>query len=44
MTDIQEVANRLIDNVERVMVGKRDAVELTVLGGFACPSTCLSTA
>ena len=32
MTDIQEVASRLIDNVEKVMVGKRDAVELTVLG------------
>ena len=32
MTDIQEVANRLIANVEKVMVGKRDAVELTVLG------------
>ena len=32
MSNIQEVANRLVDNVEKVMVGKRDAVELTVLG------------
>ena len=32
MTDIQEVANRLIENVEKVMVGKHDAVEHTVLG------------
>ncbi|MCA9985072.1 MAG: MoxR family ATPase [Anaerolineales bacterium] len=32
MTDIQEVANRLIKNVEKVMVGKHEAVEHTVLG------------
>jgi MoxR-like ATPase len=35
MTDVQEVqeiANRIIDNVERVIVGKRQAVQLTVLG------------
>ena len=35
MTDVQEVqeiANRIIENVERVIVGKRQAVQLTVLG------------
>lgn len=32
MADVQEIANRLVENVERVMVGKRSAVQLTVLG------------
>lgn len=32
MSDVQALANRLIENVERVIVGKRAAVELTVLG------------
>lgn len=30
--DIQEFAGRIVDNVERVIVGKRQAVQLTVLG------------
>ena len=32
MSDVQALANRLIENVERVIVGKRPAVELIVLG------------
>lgn len=32
MSDVQAIANRIIENVERVIVGKRPAVELTVLG------------
>ena len=32
MSDVQALANRLIENVERVIVGKRASVELTVLG------------
>ncbi len=32
MSIVQSYAQRLIDNVERVMVGKRSVVELTVLG------------
>ncbi len=32
MTDILSIANQIIENVENVIVGKRDAVELTVLG------------
>ncbi|MBP7997861.1 MAG: MoxR family ATPase [Chloroflexi bacterium] len=32
MSDVQAIANRLIENVERVIVGKRSAVELTMLG------------
>lgn len=35
MTDvdqIQELANRIVENVERVIVGKRESVQLTVLG------------
>lgn len=32
MADVQAIANRLVANVERVMVGKRSAVQLTVLG------------
>ena len=32
MADIQAIANRIIKNVETVMVGKRESVELTVLG------------
>lgn len=31
-TDIQAVANQLVDNVEKVIVGKRASVQLTVLG------------
>ena len=34
MTDVQEIAQRLVDNVERVIVGKRSEVQLTVLGLF----------
>ena len=30
--EVQEIANRIIENVERVIVGKRQAVQLTVLG------------
>ena len=32
MADIQATANRIVENVERVMVGKRQSVQLTVLG------------
>jgi MoxR-like ATPase len=32
MADVQAIANRLVENVERVIVGKRSAVQLTVLG------------
>ncbi|MCA9959943.1 MAG: AAA family ATPase, partial [Anaerolineales bacterium] len=32
MTDVQTVANKIVENVEQVMVGKRQAVQLTVLG------------
>lgn len=32
MTAIQEIANRIAENVERVIVGKSEAVQLTVLG------------
>jgi MoxR-like ATPase len=32
MADIQATANQIVENVERVMVGKRQAVQLTVLG------------
>ena len=32
MSDVQTIANRLVENVERVIEGKRDIVELTVLG------------
>jgi MoxR-like ATPase len=32
MADVQALANRLVENVERVIVGKRSAVQLTVLG------------
>ena len=31
MTDTRAVANRLIDNVEKVILGKRDVIELTVI-------------
>ena len=34
MTDVQEIAQRLVDNVENVIVGKRQEVQLTVLGLF----------
>lgn len=34
MTDVQEIAQRLVENVERVIVGKRQEVQLTVLGLF----------
>lgn len=30
--DIQEFSNRLIDNIEEVIIGKREAVELAVIG------------
>ncbi len=32
MTDVQEIANRIVGNVEKVIIGKRSAVQLTVLG------------
>ncbi len=32
MAEIQAIAKRIIENVEKVMVGKRKSVELTVLG------------
>lgn len=32
MADIQATANRIVENVEHVIVGKRQAVQLTVLG------------
>ncbi len=32
MTDVQEIANRIVENVERVIVGKRRPVQTTVLG------------
>jgi MoxR-like ATPase len=32
MTDVQEIANRIVENIEKVIVGKRSAVQLTVLG------------
>ncbi|WP_374689567.1 AAA family ATPase [Promineifilum sp.] len=32
MADIQAIANRIVENVERVIIGKRQSVQLTVLG------------
>lgn len=32
MIDVQNIANRIVENVERVIVGKRQSVQLTVLG------------
>jgi MoxR-like ATPase len=32
MVDVQAIANRIVENVERVIVGKRQSVQLTVLG------------
>jgi MoxR-like ATPase len=32
MSDVQEVANRIVSNIEQVIVGKHSAVQLTVLG------------
>jgi MoxR-like ATPase len=32
MVDVQAIANRIVENVERVIVGKRPPVQLTVLG------------
>jgi MoxR-like ATPase len=32
MTDIQEIAERIVNNVEKVIVGKRQSVQLTTLG------------
>jgi len=32
MSQIQDTANKIVDNIERVIVGKRPAVQLTVLG------------
>jgi len=32
MADVQAIANRIVENVERVIIGKRAAVQLTVLG------------
>lgn len=35
MVDVQAFANTVIDNVERVIIGKRDAVSLTLVGLLA---------
>ncbi len=35
MADVQAIANRIIENVEKVIVGKRQSVQLTVLGLIA---------
>ncbi len=32
MTDVQEIANRVVENIERIIVGKRSAVQMTVIG------------
>jgi MoxR-like ATPase len=32
MSDVQAIANRIVENVEQVIIGKRQAVQLTVLG------------
>lgn len=32
MIDVQNIANRIVENVERVIVGKRQSVQTTVLG------------
>ncbi len=32
MTDVQTIADQIVENVERVIVGKKQAVQLTVLG------------
>ncbi len=32
MSDVQAIANRIVENIERVIVGKHSAVQLTVLG------------
>ena len=32
MADVQEIANRIVENVEKVIVGKRRELQLTVLG------------
>ena len=32
MSNVQEIANRIVENVERVIIGKRAEVQLTVLG------------
>lgn len=32
MTDVQAIANKIVENVEHVIVGKRQSVQLTVLG------------
>ena len=35
MTTVQDFANRVIENVERVIIGKRDTVSLTLIGLIA---------
>ncbi len=35
MSDVQAIGNRIVENVERVIVGKRQAVQLTTLGLLA---------
>jgi MoxR-like ATPase len=32
MSDVQEIAKRIVDNIEQVIIGKRSPVQLTVLG------------
>ena len=35
MTDVRTFANQIVDNVERVIIGKRDAIQLTLIGLLA---------
>ncbi len=35
MADVQAIGNRIVENVERVIIGKRQSVQLTVLGLMA---------
>jgi len=41
MTDLQTFAEKVIGNVEKVIVGKREAIELTLINLF-CQATFLS--
>jgi MoxR-like ATPase len=34
MSDVQSVANRIVENIERVIIGKHSSVQLTVMGLF----------
>jgi MoxR-like ATPase len=35
MTDVQAFSNQIVDNVERVIIGKRDVIRLTLIGLLA---------